>query len=164
MRVIVIAVAAFACGPKQAPSRVGEDFSAESQSSSADPQPVVTRVEAPPGKGMRKGTIARPKLAAVLRQGPGTFLRQFEVSPQLDGRRFVGWRLVQLLDRSSPLADVDLAPGDVLLAINGNSLSRPDQLQTLWDSLGKANALDAVLLRGSAKFQLAFTIEPAAAR
>ena len=34
------------------------------------------------------------------------------------------------LDRNGPLVDVDVVPGDVLLAINGKPLSRPDQLQT----------------------------------
>lgn len=113
---------------------------------------------------MRKGAIERSKLMSVLKQGPGTFLGQLEVSPRLEGKRFIGWQFVQLLDRKSPLADIDLVPGDVLVAVNGNSLSRPDQLQALWDSLRVANSIDAVLWRGNAKVQLAFAVEPAVAR
>jgi S1-C subfamily serine protease len=68
---------------------------------------------------------------------------------------------VQFLDAQTPLATADLAPGDVLLAINGRPLSRPDQLQTLWDSLRTSNEVTAQLWRGTGKFELHFTIEPA---
>lgn len=132
----------------------------------APPLPPVSdiadtqRSVAPPGKGLRTGTIARDRLIAVLNAGPGSFLRQFEVAPRLAGDRFLGWQLVQLLDHAGPLTTIDLVSGDVLLAINGNRLSRPDELQTIWDSLRTANELNAHLWRGDAKFDLRFTIEP----
>jgi len=97
----------------------------------------------------------------VLDAGPGSFLRQLEVAPRLSGKQFVGWQLVQLLDRSGPLHDVDLVPGDVLLAINGRPLSRPEQLQVVWDSLRTANEVSAQLWRGNRKLELHFTVEPA---
>ena len=75
-------------------------------------------------------------------------------------RRRLGWQLVQLLDRTGPLVDVDVAPGDVLLAINGKPLSRPDQLQAIWDSLRTANQVRAQLWRGDGKLELAFDVEP----
>jgi len=118
------------------------------------------RIVAAPGKGLRSGTIARARLVAVLDAGPGMFLRQFEVAPRMVGDRFVGWQLVQLLDHSGPLHDVDVAPGDVLLAINGKPLERPDELQTVWDSLRTANELVARLRRGEAGLELHFTIDP----
>lgn len=96
----------------------------------------------------------------MLDAGPGTFLRQLEVAPRLLGDRFVGWQLVQLLDRQGPLHDVDLVPGDVLLAINGKPLSRPDELQTLWDSLRTANEVTVQMSRGDQKLEMHFTIEP----
>jgi S1-C subfamily serine protease len=88
------------------------------------------------------------------------FLRQLEVAPWLSGDRFVGWQLVQLIDHASPLHEVDLVPGDVLLAINGQPLSRPEQLQTVWDSLRTANEVTAQMWRGETKLELRFTIEP----
>src|SRR4029079_18630370 len=106
------------------------------------------------------GTIARDRLVAVLDAGPATFLRQLEVTPRLSGDRFVGWQLVQLLDHAGPLHDVDLVPGDVLLAINGQPLSRPEQLQAMWDSLRTANAIGPQMWLCSGKLELHFTIEP----
>jgi S1-C subfamily serine protease len=151
-----------ACGPKVDPQRPAFDDDLDGQR--AQPTEVapapVERPVAPPGKGLRTGTIDRARLNAVLDGGPGQFLRQFEVTPRMDGNRFIGWQLVQLIDRTGPLVDVDVVPGDVLLAINGQPISRPDQLQTLWDSLRTANSVDADLWRGNGKLRLSFAIEP----
>lgn len=151
------------CGPKVAPPPPSFDEDLEtSKSAAASPTDELTmpRPVAPRGPGMRTGTIARDRLLAVLDAGPASFLRQFEVAAKMSGERFVGWQLVQLVDQQSPLASVDLAPGDVLLAINGSPLSRPDQLQTVWDALRTANVVTAQLWRGSTQLTLEFAIEP----
>lgn len=163
MRLTLLAavVTVIACSPKPMPTQSVDDEVTAGQKPALKNAPLDgASIEAPPGRGIRKGTIERTKLVAVLKNGPGAFLSQVEVAPQLEGKRFVGWQLVRLLDRNSPLADVDVAPGDVLVAVNGNSLSKPEQLQTLWDSLHKANSLNAVLHRGGTQVQLAFAIEP----
>ena len=160
--VLCLALAA-SSGPKVDPRPAFDDDlgGTEQSAPTVAAAPIdAPRPEAPPGKGLRTGTIARAKLLAVLDGGPGAFLRQLEVAPRMDGDRFVGWQLVQLLDRAGPLVDVDVVPGDVLLAVNGKPLARPDQLQTVWDSLRTANSLDAELWRGSAKLSLTFAIDP----
>ncbi|MGE0396892.1 MAG: hypothetical protein AB7T06_09260 [Kofleriaceae bacterium] len=151
-----------ACAPKVQPSTTAfdEDLGENEAATPTEVTAAPERPIAPPGKGLRTGTIDRAKLVAVLDAGPPTFLRQLEVTAKMNGERFVGWQLVQLLDRTGPLVDVDVVPGDVLLAINGQPISRPDQLQNVWDSLRTANAVTAQMWRGDAKFDLAFTIEP----
>ena len=166
MRSVLLAVVLWsACGPKVDPK--GPGTGVEDLDTTTRPDKPVTatpvvekRPQAPAGKGERTGTIARAKLLAVLDGGPGNFLRQIEVSPRMDGERFVGWQLVQLVDRTGPLGVVDVAPGDVLLAVNGKPLSKPDQLQSIWDSLRTANTITAQLWRGNAKFELSYTIDP----
>jgi type II secretory pathway component PulC len=162
MRALLCCLLLAACGPKVAPTGTAfdEDLEAKHIEKTEQAPAEAPRPEAPPGKGLRTGTIERARLLTVLDGGPGTFLRQMEVTPRMDGNRFVGWQLVQLLDKTGPLYDVDVAPGDVLLAINGQSISRPDQLQTIWDSLRTANEVRAQLWRGDAKLELAFAIEP----
>ena len=164
----------FACGPKVSTtgSTFNEDLRAEPVAATSDGVPTAKPAEAAPAPvaapgcghapahGARTGTIDRARLVEVLDKGPGMFLRQFEVAPRLQGNRFVGWQLVQLLDTTGPLAGVDVAPCDVLFAINGKPLSRPDQLQDLWDSLRKSNELVAQLWRGTDKLELRFAIEP----
>jgi len=163
MRAGLLAVMVLACGPRASttPRTFDDDLGARDREVAP---PAELRDEqrsvAPPGKGLRAGTIARAHLVAVLDAGPATFLRQLEVAPRLTGERFVGWQLVQLLDHTGPLHDVDLAPGDVLLAINGKPLSRPEQLQTVWDSLRTANEVSAQISRGDQKLELRFTIDP----
>ena len=71
---------------------------------------------------------------------------------------------MQVLDDSSPLAQVDVEPGDILLAVNGLSVSRPDQLMVVWDGLRTANQLVCDLRRGDSRLQLRFAIEPAVGR
>jgi type II secretory pathway component PulC len=171
MRAGLLALAVLAhaaCGPKAAtaPRAFDDDLDPRPEpATAAAPAPSrpvgdEPRAVAPPGKGLRTGTIARARLVAVLDAGPGTFLRQLEVAPRIAGDRFVGWQLVQLLDHSGPLHDVDLAPGDVLLAVNGKPVARPEQLQALWDSLRTANEVTAQLWRGDQKLELRFTVQP----
>jgi len=162
VRALLCCLLLAACGPKVAPRPAfDEELPREQTVSEAAAPEEAPRPEAPPGKGLRTGVIERAKLVAVLDAGPGEFLRQLEVTPRLEGERFVGWQLVQLIDKTGPLYDVDVLPGDVLLAVNGKPLSRPDQLQTVWDSLRTANEVRAQLWRGDAKLELAFQIEPA---
>jgi hypothetical protein len=164
MRIVLLATALCACGPRVSPPPPAADLDLEPRRVAdvppGDPLLVAERPVAPPGKGLRTGTIARARLLAVLDAGPPSFLRQLEVAPRMSGDRFVGWELVQVVDPQSPLYDVDLAPGDVLLSVNDQPISRPDQLQLLWDSLRTANELTAQLWRGAGKLELAFAIEP----
>ena len=122
--------------------------------------PVAAPRPAPAVPGVRTGTIARAHLVAVLDAGPGTFLRQLEVAPRMAGDRFVGWQLVQLLDRSGPLHEVDLSPGDVLVAVNGKPVPRPEQLWALWNSLRTVNEVTVQLRRGDQPLELRFTVLP----
>lgn len=160
---LLVAVVLAACGPKVStlPPSFDEDLGEQpTPVASSEPMLDEQRPIAAPGKGLRSGTIPRDRLVSVLDAGPAKFLRQLEVSARMNGERFVGWQLVQLLEKGGMLHDVDVVPGDVLLAINGKPLSRPDQLQTVWDSLRTANSVQAQLWRGDSKFTLEFAIEP----
>ena len=164
MRASLVALLfAVACGPKVStrPPSFDEDLGNQATAAPVTDELTMERPVAPPGKGLRSGTIARDRLVAVLDAGPASFLRQFEVTARMAGDRFVGWELVQLVGtQQNPLYDVDLAPGDVLLTINGTSIARPDQLQTVWDGLRTADAVTAQLWRGQTKLTLEFAVEP----
>jgi S1-C subfamily serine protease len=162
MRPALFVLLVAACAPKvqTTPTSLDEDLAYAQVAPTTVPAAAPERPVAPPGKGLRSGTIERARLVAVLDAGPPMFLRQLEVTAKMSGERFVGWELVQLVDRSGPLVDVDVVPGDVLLAINGQPISRPDQLQRVWDSLRTANTVTAQMWRGDSKFDLQFTIDP----
>jgi len=122
--------------------------------------PPSRRVAGSDAWGVREGTIARAALNATLDAGPGALLRHVEVAAELDGNRFVGWRLVALDPDDHSFDSVDLVPGDVLVAINGLPIARPDELQTVWDQLRTAPAIVADLRRGDGKLQLRWTVAP----
>lgn len=164
MRAALFAVSMFAaCAPRVStdtrPFEPDLDTDASREAAPVD-ELTMERPVAPPGKGLRSGTIPRAQLVAVLDAGPAAFLRQFEVNAKLAGQRFVGWELVQLVGEDNPLYDVDLAPGDVLLTINGKTIARPDQLQTVWEGLRTSNEVVAELWRGKTKLTLQFAVEP----
>src|SRR5262245_32875474 len=104
-----------ACGPKvvMEPSPFEEDDPRAGDPAPRAEEPTWEQLpEAAPGPGSRTGTVARADLQAVLAAGPGELLRSFEVTSELDGERFVGWRLVRFLgERRFP--GVDLVVGDV---------------------------------------------------
>lgn len=149
-----------ACGPK-----VSTDPSPYEQDDPAAGAPAAEKAPtwedlpvAEAGPGAREGTIERAKLDAILDAGPGATLRHFEVAAEHDGNRFLGWRLVAVDPKHRGFDGIDLLPGDVLVALNGRSVSRPDELQAVWDSLRTADAIVADLKRGEAKFSLRWAI------
>src|SRR5262245_13190299 len=123
---------AAACGPKvhmdpmpmdqddpSAGAPVADAAHADADRGSIDIRLSPPAKVAPPGAGARTGTIARASLVAVLDAGPGAFLHGFEVAPLMDGDKFAGWRLVQMMQGEHRFDGLDLVPGDVLLAVNG---------------------------------------------
>src|SRR5256885_15038217 len=94
-------VLAVACAPAVQPSPVKYDEDLATKKSDvaeiAPAPPVVERAVAPIGQGARTGTIDRTHLITVLDQGPAVFLHEFDVTARMDGGRFVGCQLVQLL-------------------------------------------------------------------
>ena len=130
-----------------------------------DPAAPITlppRPLAPPGTNPRSGSIDRPALVRIIDAGPGGLLRTVEVSPFFEGSRFLGWRLDQIVDASSPLTGVDLAIGDVILAVNRKPIARPEHVMAIWQELRAADELVCQVWRGSGAFELRFAITPKA--
>lgn len=156
----LVLLLAAGCGPKVStdPSPYEEDDPAagapiENKQPTWEELPVVEA-----GPGVREGTIERAALVTVLDAGPGAVLRHFEVAAEHDGQRFLGWRLVAVDPRHRGFDGIDLQPGDVLVALNGRSVSRPDELQAVWDSLRTADAIVVDLRRGEGRLQLRWAI------
>ena len=79
--------------------------------------------------------VRRRELDAVLAAGPARFLARVRVRARFTGGRFAGWQLLQFTDPADPIARAGIGPGDVLIAVNGRTIERPEQLQLIWDSL-----------------------------
>ncbi|MBK9070447.1 MAG: hypothetical protein IPL79_05525 [Myxococcales bacterium] len=114
---------------------------------------------------LRGGSVPREAVVRVLSAGPALFLRAHDVSPVADGPTLVGWRLMRFFPsrEASPLSDLDILPGDVLLSVNGTFVERPEHLMAIWQSLYTAPEIRAVLARNLERIELHYQIVDAAA-
>lgn len=125
----------------------------------APPPPAAepVAVAPPPPVEVHAPQIARAELDEVLDAGLGAFLGRVTTAPHMDGSRFVGFEIVELRD-ATLFQGVDLQPGDVVLAVNGQSIERPDDAFTAWTGLRVASEITIAVLRGSERRDLRFPI------
>jgi hypothetical protein len=144
------------------PDSTGERAAARGAASpGVAPAALAPRPPVPAGPARRSGAIERAALLRVLDAGPGNLLRGVEVSPWFEGQRFIGWRLEQIVDPGSPVLGVDLAVGDIVVAVNRRPLARPEHVMAIWQELRRADELVCLVWRGGGAFTLRFAIAPA---
>jgi type II secretion system protein C len=75
-------------------------------------------------------------------RGLGAFLQhvEFDDRPVFVGGLFHGFRIAALHDATF-FRGVDLRPGDVVTGVNGFSIERPEQAQSVFESLQVASEL-----------------------
>ncbi len=93
-------------------------------------------------------SLPREVLLQILGRSAGDFLRLVEVEPATDDESsFVGWR-IQRLTGSSPPAWLDVQEGDIVIAINGMPVERPEDAQRIWEAMRVASEIRIDLTRG----------------
>lgn len=105
--------------------------------------------------------IKRSAVLEVVTAGLGSWLQGVQIDRVLVARKFAGWRIVVLHLENPCYAAVDLRPGDIVVAINGQgpkNLERPESAQAVFDSLKKAPAIEVSYLRDSKPRKLRFEI------
>ena len=117
---------------------------------SAEPSPP----RAPAGS--EQGAIRRADLDAVLAEGPGALLARVTTEPARVGGRFAGFRITGF--PAGPPAAVDLRVGDVLRAVNGRRIERPEHYFEAFRSLSGAGELRLDLYRDGAREVLVYPI------
>jgi type II secretory pathway component PulC len=144
MRWLALLVVLFAlgCGGAQSTRSVSEE-----------PQVSESRPRTADGAHV----IQRASLDRVLEDGPGLFLQRVSTEADIREGQFVGFRLTELRDEQL-FAGVDLAVGDTLVEINGQTIERPEDAFTVWSSLAVASELSLVVLRGNERRELRFAI------
>jgi len=148
--VALVALATFAaCAASRAPAPVAAAPPATASS------PVVEVSAAPTADH----AVARSSVQEVVSEGLGMFLRRVDVDdhPVFVGGKFHGFRIAGLRDAQF-FSGVDLKPGDVVTAVNGFPIERPEQAQTAFDSLEVASELRVVVERGGQPRELVYTI------
>lgn len=104
--------------------------------------------------------LTRAGLDEAVREGMGAFLATVEVSPSFARGRFVGWRIDAARDLARwNAAGMTLARGDVVTAVNGGSLERPDDALTVFNALRGAAELRVDVLRDGRPMTLRVAVE-----
>lgn len=93
------------------------------------------------GLEVQAGSIERSALRAELSRGIGRFLQNVKTEAVLSHGHFVGWRLLALFPKRPDVRVQGLKQGDVLLRVNGQSIERPEDFKSVWDSLETAKDL-----------------------
>lgn len=153
-----------ACAPKVHPTaspfevddpRAGSGATAPA---ATDGDAGVATADAPRLPGARGGDVSRAQVKAVLDAGPAEILRGLEVAARRSENGFTGWRLVRFVGDAPPFTGVDVAPGDVLLRVNGHTLESPQDLSALWLELYTAVAIDALIERDGLTFAIHYDV------
>jgi hypothetical protein len=117
----------------------------------ATPEPEAPKRPRPAPEAKPEGEVVidRAALEVVLRQGPPWVLERVPIEPELEGEKFIGWRVREL---PREWERVDLVPGDVITSVNGMPVETPDQLWEAWTTLTVASELRIAYVReGEAK-------------
>lgn len=107
-----------------------------------------------------EGELSRAELLRVVAAGPQRFIASLQVAPHLDGRRFVGFRIEGFAPDSPLVNSRAVQPGDVILAVNRESLERPEQFMKAWERLDEGDALEVELLRAGQRLRYRWTLIP----
>ncbi|MBW2276537.1 MAG: hypothetical protein JRF63_03530 [Deltaproteobacteria bacterium] len=145
----IFAACVFGCGATTTQTEIVEtDISTQIESSKS----AVPVAATPPG------TIGRQQLDELLAGGPAPILALVETEPYRERGRFVGFRIVSF-PKGEPSA-IDLRTGDVILAVNGHRIERPEHYFEVFEALKTAEQLSFDVKRDGAKQQLVYPIVP----
>jgi type II secretory pathway component PulC len=102
------------------------------------------------------GTISRADLNAVLAKGPGQLLGKVETNAVFENKRFLGFQITAFIGEAPKT--VDLRVGDVVLAVNGRKIERPEEYFAIFQDLAHASELCFDLMRDGEKRTLRYPI------
>ena len=112
----------------------------------SQPEPKVAATEPTSATGealpVPAGSLRRSDVRQALSSGLGMFLQRVTVDvdhPVFRGSQFVGFRILAL--NGPGWTGIDLKPGDVVTAVNGFSVERPEQAQQAFLSLAVASEI-----------------------
>lgn len=136
-----------ACGPRETRSTTPVAEEAPVQTSEEPVKEV--RIER-----SRVLKVSRAQLNRILDGGVGKLLTSMEVRAVVRDGNFAGW---EIIDLQNPW--IDLVPGDVVTAVNGQPIETPAQVQTLWLGLRGVDAIVVSAQRGGVPFELRFDVQ-----
>lgn len=116
--------------------------------------PRAALTQAAPSSSNPANTSAEPtNLGKLLQQSPAELSKSFRLSPVSEGGKLRGYRLRALRD-PDVLKNAGLQADDILVSVNGASLTQANDLPKFIKDLRTATAIDAVVLRNGSEIPL----------
>jgi type II secretory pathway component PulC len=123
-------------------------------------EPAVSSTASSQVDATPPSVVDRTILDAVLSDGPGRFLQRMPVTPQRQGNAFIGFRILALYGQppdAEPTVN-GVHVGDVVTAVNGISIRRPDDLMRVWNGLRNARQIVVDVKRRSKPLRVIYPI------
>jgi S1-C subfamily serine protease len=157
---VVLALAMFGCAVHRAAPSNGSPPPQEPAAENAPAEPVASSADASVAPKATVdgylGVVERAGLVEIVEQGLGRVLARLKLAPVMEGKRFRGFRVTQL---DPQWAACGIQEGDVLLRLNGQSIERPEQAMTAFESLRVASEIALELQRNEATTVLRYRVE-----
>ncbi len=127
--------------------------------------PVASDADAPePERAPRPaGAIYRSEVVRATQGGSAAYLMaQLGPEPYRPQGQFEGWVVTRVWPNDPDLCapGCDLAPGDILLSVNGSKLETPEQLSNLLGRIDELESIDLVGIRGGQFFERSHPVLP----
>jgi type II secretory pathway component PulC len=109
------------------------------------------------------GAIYRSEVVRATQGGSAAYLMsQLGPEPYRPQGRFEGWVVTRVWPGDPELCapGCDLAPGDVLLSVNGSKLETPEELTNLLERIDELESIDLVGIRGGEFFERSHPVLP----
>jgi hypothetical protein len=153
--------------PQAASPQVGSgarEVALDTQAESSAPRGDRADAASAAGRPTARGALDGDAVDAFVARGAGWVLHEIQLEPVIAaGRRFLGFRIVQIFDNSPAVLRFGVRPNDIIRSVNGLPLVRPDDLVRILAVVRGAEQLDVRVLRDARQERVVIPIERAVA-
>ena len=105
-----------------------------------------------------EGDLSRASLDKLIAAGPHALIASVDVKPAKDKGRFIGFFADGGATKLAPRIESNVRVGDIFVAVNGQSVERPDQFMSAWEALGAKDTLTVTVVRQGKRIRYVWKI------
>jgi type II secretory pathway component PulC len=94
----------------------------------------------------------------MIQKGPGHLLRYIRVSPSHKARRFLGFRLDEVMTQDPRFQSPNVSAGDIILHINKVRIQTPGDFHKAFLTLKNSQKIVFDILRGERRFLVIYPV------